>query len=288
MYTYIDSLYLSISTTKKNLPNELEHEAAAGGAPRAHRLRLHALAQTESNNAMQNGRGKGHFASRTVAAEAKQNIRSPTAVMQTMQAKKKSNPSPGRRHTFPSLPSISIYHRAAPSPSSPAGPPSPSPVSAEDVALARQAAAAAEDPPSRDPDVIWRRGKVDELMGARTVAPGCQGKKVNDGRSSRRRASRSARDRPTWPAAAPRRGLNEPSRLRSVISWGVAASFPPAAAGGGQGRGAPPSPVRATAPHLPRQMPSRREAMQFCFSSLLGRQFSFTVALTVGGCAGRA
>jgi hypothetical protein len=112
MYTYIDSLYLSISTTKKNLPNELEHEAAAGGAPRAHRLRLHALAQTESNNAMQNGRGKGHFASRTVAAEAKQNIRSPTAVMQTMQAKKKSNPSPGRRHTFPSLPSISIYHRA--------------------------------------------------------------------------------------------------------------------------------------------------------------------------------
>jgi hypothetical protein len=105
MYTYIDSLYLSISTTKKNLPNELEDEAAAGGAPRAHRLRLHALAQTESNNAMQNGRGKGHFASRTVAAEAKQNIRSPTAVMQTMQAKKKVQPlsRPPPHLPFPSL-----------------------------------------------------------------------------------------------------------------------------------------------------------------------------------------
>jgi hypothetical protein len=115
MYTYIDSLYLSISTTKKNLPNELEDEAAAGGAPRAHRLRLHALAQTESNNAMQNGRGKGHFASRTVAAEAKQNIRSPTAVMQTMQAKKKS-PTPLPAAATPSLPFPQSRSTTAPPP----------------------------------------------------------------------------------------------------------------------------------------------------------------------------
>jgi hypothetical protein len=31
-------------------------------------------------------------------------------------------------------------------------------------------------------------------------------------------------------------------------------------------------------------LPSRREAMQFCFSSLLGRQFAFTDALSVGVC----
>jgi hypothetical protein len=50
---------------------------------------------TESNNAMQNERDKGHLALHTVAAEAKQKIWPPTAAaMQNGAGKKKTNRSP--------------------------------------------------------------------------------------------------------------------------------------------------------------------------------------------------
>jgi hypothetical protein len=120
------------------------------------------------------------------------------------------------------------------------------------------------------------------------VAPGCHGNKVDDRRSSRRRVGRSPATDPPSPAAAPLRGLDEPSRPRSAISRAATASFFPS----GCWRGS--TPTRLLLPHVqpplyfPRRMPSRREAMQFCFSSLLVRQFTFKDTLPIEGCARRA